>query len=60
MISTGTFWTKYIMGFLSLSMIQLLDEQERTELSEIFQVKMEQAKEGTLDENYSTDALVDL
>lgn len=40
--------------------IQLLDEQERTELSEIFQVKMEQAKEGTLDENYSTDALVDL
>lgn len=40
--------------------IQLLDGQERTELGEIFQVKMEQAKEGTLDENYSTDALVDL
>ncbi|KFY07881.1 hypothetical protein V492_06736 [Pseudogymnoascus sp. VKM F-4246] len=40
--------------------IRLLDEQERTELGEIFQVKMEQAKDGTLDENYSTDALVDL
>jgi hypothetical protein len=40
--------------------IQLLDEQERTELGEIFRVKMDQAREDTLDENYSTDALVDL
>lgn len=40
--------------------IQLLDEEERTELGNIFQVKIEQAKEGTLDENCSTDALVNL
>lgn len=39
---------------------QLLDEHERTELGENFQMKMEQAKEGTLDENFSTDALVEL
>jgi hypothetical protein len=40
--------------------IPLLDEQEREELAGIFQVKMEQAREGMLDEHYSTDALVDL
>jgi hypothetical protein len=40
--------------------IQLLDEEERKELSGIFQVKVEQARKGVLDENYSTDALVDL
>jgi len=40
--------------------IRLLDEQERKELGGIFQVKMEQAREGMLDEHYSTDALVDL
>ncbi|KFY09597.1 hypothetical protein V491_08078 [Pseudogymnoascus sp. VKM F-3775] len=39
---------------------QLLDERERTKLGEIFQMKMEQAKERTLDENFSTDDLVDL
>lgn len=39
---------------------QLLDEHERMELGEIFRTKMEQAKDGILDENFSTDALVDL
>lgn len=40
--------------------VKLLDEQERKELEGIFQVKMEQAREGVLDEHYSTDDLVDL
>lgn len=40
--------------------IQLLDEEERKELSGIFEVKMKQARQGMLDEHYSTDALVDL
>jgi aminoglycoside phosphotransferase (APT) family kinase protein len=40
--------------------IQLLDEEERKELSGIFQVKVEQARKGILDEHYSTDTLVDL
>ncbi|MCJ1256921.1 hypothetical protein MMC24_004746 [Lignoscripta atroalba] len=40
--------------------IRLLDEEERIELDGIFHIKMEQAKDGTLDEHYSVDDLVDL
>ncbi|RFU23795.1 hypothetical protein B7463_g12543, partial [Scytalidium lignicola] len=64
-MENGLFWNfldKMYYGPLESieDRIQLLDEQERKELGEIFLVKVEQAREGKLDENYSTDALVDL
>ncbi|MCJ1309526.1 hypothetical protein MMC25_003186 [Agyrium rufum] len=36
----------------------LLDEDEKTEMSSLYQIKLDQAKDGTLDDNYTVDEMI--